>query len=222
MWNFTERQRLAASLLLLALLVGGIVLLARRAMSKPIVVYPGPVSANADETESVGQSATCDGNWESERELSPDSEEKSGDIVVHVCGAVKNSGIYTLKKDARVADAVELAGGLLDSAMEESVNMAMRLTDSMQIYIPEISSSPLPFASEPDVASGPSQAGLININTATASLLLELPGIGPALAERIIEFRTTNGRFERPEDLMKVRGIGEKKYADLKSLITVY
>jgi len=64
-------------------------------------------------------------------------------LVVHVCGAVKNPGVYTLPQNARVADAVRLAGGLDDSAMEEAVNMAMRLTDSMQIYIPGISSSPV-------------------------------------------------------------------------------
>jgi competence protein ComEA len=222
MWNFTERQRLAAATLLLALAVGGIVLLARRAMSPPIVVYPGPVARDVGGAESVDQNTRDDQATDSKREASPVSEEEYEDVVVHVCGAVKNPGIYTLRKDARIADAVRLAGGLADSGVEEAVNMAMRLTDSMQVYIPDVSSSSGPTASGIAIGSGAARSGLVNINTATLSQLRELPGIGPALAERIVEWRTVNGRFEQPEDLMKVSGIGEKKYADLKSLITVY
>ena len=150
------------------------------------------------------------------------SEEESEDLVVHVCGAVKNPGVYTLPKDARVADAVDLAGGLEDSAVEEAVNMAMRLRDSMQINIPRVSSSSVPATGEANVVDYASGSGKININTATASQLKELPGIGPALAERILEFRIAGGRFEQPEDLMKISGIGEKKYADLKNLVTVH
>ncbi|NLJ60059.1 MAG: ComEA family DNA-binding protein [Firmicutes bacterium] len=222
MWDFTGRQKLTACILLLAVAVGGIVLLARRAMSPPVVVYPGPVSANMSGAESVGQSTTGDGNRGSEDERSPKLEEEPEDLVVHVCGAVKNPGVYTLPQNARVADAVRLAGGLDDSAMEEAVNMAMRLTDSMQIYIPGISSSPVFTADGMHIAAGASDPGKVNINTATASQLQELPGIGQTLAERILEFRTANGRFERPEDLMRVSGIGEKKYRDLKDSITVH
>jgi competence protein ComEA len=222
MWDFTRRQKLAACVLLLALAAGGIILLARRVMSPPIIVYPRAVSANISSAGSADQSIGSDGDRDREREITQKSEEESENLVVHVCGAVKNPGVYTLRKDARVADAVHLAGGLEDSAIEEAVNMAMRLRDSMQIYIPCISSSSVPATGEANVAVGASDFGKININTATASQLRELTGIGPTLAERILEFRTANGRFERPEDLMKVSGIGEKKYADLKNSITVY
>jgi len=216
MWAFTERQRLAACVLILAFAAGGIILVARRATSPPVVVYPHPVAENVSGIESVGQSTGGEPDADSE------PEEKPGELVVHVCGAVKNPGIYTLTKDARVADAVGLAGGLADEAIEEAVNMAMKLTDSMQIYIPGTSHQSVAAIENMSVAARTSDTGKVNINTATASQLRELPGIGPALAERIIDYRTSAGKFERVEDLMKVSGIGEKKYADLKSLVTVY
>lgn len=212
MRDFTERQRLAAYVLLSALLVGGIMLLGKRTGRSPIVVYPGPV---VDHDPQPG----------AEPELPKEPEA----IVVHVCGAVKNPGVYSVPEDARIADAVRLAGGLLDTAAEESVNMAMRLSDSMQVYIPELpsSSEPVPLSSETTNAKagtfvGTGTAGKVNINTATLSELRTLPGIGPALAQRIVEFRTAQGPFERPEDIMKVSGIGEKKYQDLKNSIMVY
>lgn len=222
MWDFTRRQKLAACVLVLALAAGGIILLAKRTISPPVIIYPHPVSANAGDAGSRGQSTGSDGDSNPEREIIHKPEEEPEDLVVHVCGAVKNPGVYTLPKDARVADAVDLAGGLEDSAVEEAVNMAMRLRDSMQINIPRVSSSPVPATGEAHVAAGAFRSGKININTATASQLQELPGIGPTLAERILEFRTAGGRFEQPEDLMKISGIGEKKYSDLKNLIAVY
>ena len=222
MWDFTRRQKLAGCVLLLAPGAGGIILLARRTISPPVIVYPHPVSANVSDVGNRGRSPGSDGDSNPAREIIDKPEEESEDLVVHVCGAVKNPGVYTLPKDARVADAVDLAGGLEDSAVEEAVNMAMRLRDSMQINIPRVSSSPVPATGEAHVAAGTSRSGKTNINTATASQLRELPGIGPTLAERILEFRTAGGRFEQPEDLMKISGIGEKKYADLKNLITVY
>lgn len=222
MWDFTSKQKLAACALLLALTAGGIILLARQVMSPPIIVYPSAVSANVSSERSIDESIGSDGDTNRERETARKSEEESEDLVVHVCGAVKNPGVYTLEKEARIADAVRLAGGLSDSAVEEAVNMAMRLRDSMQIYIPCISSSSVPDAGKAHVTPGGSDFGKININTATRSQLRELPGIGQALAERILEFRTAGGRFERPEDLMKISGIGEKKYADLENSVTVY
>lgn len=222
MWDFTRRQKLAACVLLLALAAGGIILLARPAMSRPVIVYPHSVSANISNIGTRGESTESHGASDRECEVTGEPGEESEDLVVHVCGAVRNPGVYTLPKDARVADAVDLAGGLDESAVEEAVNMAMRLRDSMQINIPRASSSPEPAIGEAHVAMGASRSGKININTATRSQLQELPGIGRALAERILEFRTAGGRFEQPEDLMKVSGIGEKKFADLKDLVTVY
>jgi competence protein ComEA len=222
MWDFARRQKLAACVLLLALAAGGVMLLARRAISPPLIVYPHSVSASGATMESRGQTVGSDGNSDGERDAACKSEEEPDDLVVHVCGAVKNPGVYILQKDARVADAVGLAGGLDDSAVEEAVNMAMRLQDSMQIYIPCISSVSVPDTGGAHVVAGTPGSGKININTATRSQLQGLPGIGPALSERILEFRTAGGRFEQPDDLMKISGIGEKKYADLKDLVTVH
>jgi competence protein ComEA len=213
MWDFTHRQRLAAYVLLTALAVGGIVLAARRVRRPPIVIYPGPSIGDTDGSLSGDHAG---------HSVSSEPEEELEHVVVHVCGAVTNPGVYTLSKDARIADAVTLAGGLQDTAMEESVNMAMRVTDSMQIYIPGMSSPSVSATDEAHVFMSSPNAGKVNINTATVGELQELRGIGPTLADRIVEFRTLNGRFECPEDLMRVSGIGKKKYADLEDSITVY
>ncbi|MCL4078982.1 ComEA family DNA-binding protein [Coriobacteriia bacterium Es71-Z0120] len=138
-------------------------------------------------------------------------------VVVHVVGAVRRPGVYTLPPGSRVGDAVEAAGGVLGNAATDAVNLARILNDGEQVRIPtrdEASST----AGAPSTVAGAPQK--VNINSASATELDALPGIGPATAQKIVDDRTKNGPFSAPEDLMRVPGIGPKKFDALKDLIT--
>ncbi|MFT3799179.1 helix-hairpin-helix domain-containing protein [Microbacterium sp.] len=134
-------------------------------------------------------------------------------IYVHVSGAVANPGLYRLDDGARVVDVIAAAGGLAADADEAGVNLARPLSDGEQLSVPRIGEAAQPGASTSD--------GLVNLNTADAATLDTLPRIGPALAQRIIDWREANGRFTSVEDLLAVSGIGEKMLAGLCDLVTV-
>ncbi|MBR6459435.1 MAG: helix-hairpin-helix domain-containing protein [Actinomycetaceae bacterium] len=163
---------------------------------------------------------------QSEPSTSPDStdgnvESSSADIVVYISGAVAAPGVYTLPAGSRVNNGVEAAGGLSQDAQSALVNLASTLSDGEHIHIPAQGEDVL----TPNTAGGAQvpdgSSGKININTASAAQLEELPGIGPALSQTIISWREDNGRFASPEDLLEVSGIGQAKYAKLKDLVSV-
>lgn len=136
-----------------------------------------------------------------------------GTIYVHILGAVERPGLYELRQGARGVDAVAAAGGFLDAADQAQLNLARFLVDGEQIVVPEVGAG----AAVPGTASD----GKVNLNTADAAALETLPRVGPALAERIIDWREANGRFTAIEDLLSVTGIGDKTFAGLKDLVTV-
>ena len=151
-------------------------------------------------------------------------------LYVYITGEIREPGVYKLSDDARIFQLVEMAGGFTSKADTESLNLAETLADGVHVHIgaklqeqqeeaPRIPGMP---ASRASVQSGiqPRSQGLININSATASELESLPGIGPAIAQRIIEYRNTHGNFSRPEDLINVRGIGQSKLAQVLPKIT--
>ncbi|MGB9976132.1 MAG: helix-hairpin-helix domain-containing protein [Thermovenabulum sp.] len=139
-----------------------------------------------------------------------DTEVIEKDIYVYVTGAVKNPGVYKLRDGDRVKDLVEIAGGLGENADLLSVNLAKKLTDEEKIHIPYVNESD----------SGNSvKDGRININTADETELDKLPGIGPSLAKRIIDYRNTHGPFKKIDEIKNVAGIGDKKFQDIKDLI---
>ncbi|MEN9753007.1 MAG: hypothetical protein RL670_698 [Actinomycetota bacterium] len=137
-------------------------------------------------------------------------------LFIHVVGAVVHPGIYQLDFNNRVFDAIEAAGGFSDSADEGSVNLARVLADGEQIVVTKQGEAAAVGAS---IASG-SGSALINLNRATVAELDTLPGIGPAIAARIIDWRTANGGFRKKEDLMQVKGIGKKLFANIKDSVT--
>ncbi|MBR2216577.1 MAG: ComEA family DNA-binding protein [Selenomonadaceae bacterium] len=140
-------------------------------------------------------------------------------ITVYVTGAVNQPGLATLEANSRVADAVNLCGGVTPLADADNINMAQILKDGQQLKVPEKSlDSPVP-----DSPATPTNgaASKVSINTADAKTLETLPGIGPAMAKRIMDFRAEEGAFTALEDLKKIRGIGEAKFAKLKDLITL-
>lgn len=139
------------------------------------------------------------------------------EIVVDVKGAVQSPGIYITDSNARIHDVIEMAGGLTEDADANQVNFAQRVQDEMVIFVPTKDAAV-------EIAAGNSftQAdGKIKINYATKEEIETLPGIGPAKAEAIIQYREENGFFQSPEDLLNVSGIGEKTLEKLKDEIQV-
>jgi len=150
-------------------------------------------------------------------------------IAVHVIGAVPRPGLYEFAEGARIQDAIDAAGGLLASADIASTNLAALLEDGQQLDIPYLAGQApqpadpnalsLPGATEEPV--NPTNPDLININTATLEELDSLPGIGPTIAQRIVDYRSQNGLFLSIEDIMNVSGIGPSTFDQIKELITV-
>ncbi len=139
----------------------------------------------------------------------------STSLYVHVSGAVNAPGLYVLHADARVVDAVAAAGGLAEDAEAAGVNLARPVTDGEQVIVPRVGEAP---------AAGPAGVtadGRVNLNTADEGALDTLPGVGPAIAGRIIEWREANGRFASVDDLLSVSGIGPKMLESLRDLVTV-
>lgn len=144
------------------------------------------------------------------------------EVVVDVEGAVNAPGLYTLAADSRVGEAIEAAGGFAANAQQGATNLAQKLSDGEQIFVPTIEETQ-GATSVVSKATMPSskQDGKININTASAEELQELSGVGPALSGRIIDYRESKGRFSSIEDLKEVSGIGETRFENLKDKICV-
>lgn len=151
---------------------------------------------------------------------------KESEIVVYVAGAVNHPGVVRLAEGARAKDAVDACGGFLPTADTNGVNLAQKLKDGVQVTVPEKA----PVAAEGRAAQGAPTAsgaarslpdGMVNINTADEKELDKLPGIGPAMAKRIIEYRTENGAFQSPEEIKRVKGIGDAKYEKMKDKIVL-
>ena len=137
----------------------------------------------------------------------------SGTVLVDVEGAVRRPGVVRLPAGSRVIDAVEAAGGVRDGH-RPVVNLARAVVDGEQLLIGQNGETTGSMGST-------GSNGKIDINAATASQLDALPGIGPVLAQRIVEYRTAHGRFSALRDLQKVPGIGDSKYANLAGSISV-
>ena len=155
-------------------------------------------------------------------ELAVESEKEM--IIVHVCGAVKNPGVYQLDREARVIDGVEHAGGFIEQADMEYMNLAGKLLDGDKIWIPTkeetaaLGNNHL-YATSFEKES--SESGKVNINTADAELLCTLPGIGESRAAGIIAYREEYGRFATIEDIMNVSGIKDSSFRKIKDYIIV-
>lgn len=165
-------------------------------------------------------------------DASPDDESSAksfsaAEVYVDVDGAVVRPGVYRLKDGARVSQAIDAAGGLAAEADVTGLNRASKITDGQKIYVPTVGEQQAAAAvggAESSAATTPgagSSSGLVNINTASAAELQTLSGIGPSMAQSIIDERTQNGAFASVDDLMRVSGIGEKKFAKIKDCICV-
>ena len=153
------------------------------------------------------------------------SSQETETLFVQVAGAVKSPGVYELAADARVFEAIELAGGLKKNADDAGLNQAAPLTDGEKIYvysIGELDEAAVNGSGESvDNGFGDSVDGRININTAGLDDLKTLSGIGDAKAQAIISYRESNGGFRNVEELTKVDGIGDATFQKLKDYITI-
>ena len=167
-------------------------------------------------------------------DLSDDESEESSskasaetEVYVDVDGAVARPGVYRLKDGARVSQAIDAAGGLTAEADVTGLNRASKVTDGQKIYVPTVGEQQTALAAggaeggAATVSGAGTSSGLVNINTASAAELQTLSGIGPSMAQSIIDERTQNGAFASVDDLMRVSGIGEKKLAKIKDCICV-
>ena len=156
----------------------------------------------------------------------------NSEIHVHVVGAVKRPGVYSMPALSRVVDAVHAAGGSLPTANLEGINMAQTLMDAEQVFIPLRRAvmpratvaprhRPRPRVTSTTISQGMQESKIVNINTATATQLETLTGVGPATARAIISYRTSKGVFTKVEDLLNVPGIGPAKLAAMRNEISV-
>lgn len=208
-----------------------------RFLSRPVLTVEQPVQAEQSESDTTSKQDEQKGQPQTSR------------IVVDVDGAVNQPGVFDVEgSDIRVRDAIEAAGGLTGDADTAQINLAATITDGTKIHIPtkgenaatsataqttqsdtaspSSGSSASPSAPAASSVSSPSSSGsvntaVVNINTATAEELETLPGVGASTAQKIVQNRTEQGPFASKEDLMRVSGIGKKKYAKLESRICV-
>ncbi len=145
-----------------------------------------------------------------------DTESKK--IVVYVTGAVNKPDVYELPEDSRVKDAIEKAGGVTKEADLISINLAEKLSDGEEVVVPKKGENTSIAGSS---TSSTNKNSKININTADATELEKLPGIGEVKAEAIIQYRKSYGRFKTIHDITRVSGIGEKTFEKIKDLISV-
>ena len=151
-------------------------------------------------------------------------------MAVHVTGEVKNPGVVKVKEGSRIEDIIEAAGGLTENADITNVNLAYIVEDGMKIripssneendsedYITEDSGKGVILSEE----SNNSSSSIVNINTANEAELEQLPGIGPSISSKIVEYRNKNGKFKNIEDIKNVTGIGDSKFEKIKEYIKV-
>ena len=204
MGDWFERNRGFVLVMLTNLaLVGGLFFWLRRPVSSPVeIVQPDPTPFPVPTT-------TC----------------TPSPLRIYVTGAVLHPDVYQLMPGSIVKDAIEAAGGAAVDADLIRINLAQELHDQQQIYVPcidEVDALPLVTGGEPDSsAAGVASDGKININSASAEELDILPGIGPAFAQNIVEFRQANGPFNSIEEITLVSGIGDATFEKIKDRITV-
>jgi competence protein ComEA len=207
---------LSLALLTVFVVAAGVVLLLRQDDNAPIqVLAPAAVSDAAASPSGLGTPAAL--------------RQAGAELRVYINGAVQRPGVYTLQPGDRLVEALASAGGALPEADLAAVNLARRVQDEGYYYIPRAGEKLPPAAesvsatdqTQTSPAPGPVASRLIDLNTAPASALETLPGIGAVRAQAIVDDRTQNGPFRSPQDITRVSGIGPITYEKIQHLITV-
>jgi competence protein ComEA len=194
-----SRGELIGLVALLAVTLGGAGLWYVRSLPRPVEVAAAPSGGTASAPASASPSPGVV-------------------VLVDVAGWVRRPGVYEFTEGARVIDAIDAAGGARSGAVLEALNLAAPLTDGTQILVPREGQegvAPAP------VTGGAVAGGLVNVNSAIATELEELPGIGEVIAQRIIDYRTENGPFTTVDELLDVSGIGDAILESIRELVTV-
>lgn len=162
-----------------------------------------------------GDDIVVDVSQDNDSVVTEEATDKSNDkLFIDISGQVNNPGVYEVDSGSRLFQVIEMAGGLTKKAYIDSINQAEAVTDGQKIIIPSIDS-------KDNDATKSEESNLININTADASSLQSIKGIGPVTAQNIIEYRENSGPFTTIEDIKKVSGIGDKTFDKLKNSICV-
>jgi len=211
MFNFSNQEKITIILLLIVIIIG-----------VGIVLYK---NINSEDNFVINRASDISEN-------NPAIQIEIPPVIIHIAGAVKNPGVYQLESTDRIVDAVKIAGGATEEANLDLINLASLLKDGQKIIVPyktysktgeEINKNIYNSVESEHFSSSSSVSitAKININTANANMLQTLPGIGPVLSGRIIEYRNQNGLFGVIDDIKDVSGIAEKKYEGIKDLICV-
>lgn len=205
------KAKIAVPIIIILLLCAGVLIYEKERKEEKFLI-----EQEAAETDTAVGSASGADNL-SDKEAADDT------VFAYICGEVCEPGVYEIRAGGRIVDVLEAAGGFTDAAAADYVNLAEKVSDGMKIYVPsEEETENISPMQEADFGQSP-EAGekTVNINTADTEMLKTLPGIGDTKAKAIIVYREQSGGFETTEDIMKVNGIGQSTYDNIKELITV-
>ena len=177
------------------------------------IIFIFSITGCKDNSEELLRFKMSEDELEQEDTIEEKSEKKDELLIVHVSGSVKRAGVYQLEKDKRIIDAIEKAGGMLEEADSDALNLAEKIKDGMKIYVPKKGEKPM-------TSTNLKSQSYIDLNLAEKEELMTLPGVGEKTADKIIAYREAQP-FEKVEDLLKVSGFGKKKMEALKGLIAV-
>jgi competence protein ComEA len=199
-----SRAELIGLVALLGVTLGGASLWYVRSLPRPI-----PVTAGAPGSDVPVPAASA-------------SPSPAVVLLVDVAGWVRHPGVYEFEEGARVIDAIDAAGGARSGALLQSLNLAAPLTDGTQILVPkEVDQGVTPPTAGSGSSGGAVAGALINVNTASATELEALPGVGEVIAQAIVDYRTENGPFASVDQLLDVSGIGDATLENIRELVTV-
>ncbi len=190
---------------------------------EPRPIETATVAAVSDTGPSTASSGSAPPTGSAAPSPDPADVAATSEIVVSVTGLVVNPGVVHLPPDSRVTDAIAAAGGTQPGANLTGMNLAAKLADGDSVVVTDTGSAASAPAAAPAGSSGPGSApaGLVNLNTADEAALDTLPGVGPVMAQNIIAWRESNGRFSNVEQLQEISGIGPSRYAQISALVTV-
>ncbi|WP_276770397.1 helix-hairpin-helix domain-containing protein [Fannyhessea vaginae] len=201
-----------------------------------ILITPVPLASTDEISLSPNASEENDDTNQAKEDAQPSQEDTSQRIVIYIDGCVAHPDVYKLPASARVKDSIDRAGGLTSDADVAALNLASELHDGEKVHIPRVGEDATLTRDSTGVASGDSYrqdrgasttrkgqspTRPISLNKASKNELLELPGVGPAMADRIIADRREHGPFKHVEDLKRVKGIGSKKFEKLRKYLHV-